>query len=151
LLFLIDSLKINLKDNITMKIFLMILISFSFFVNLVADEVVILKGENRDVSFKKGFREVNFINNNRKIKVYYDIFGRRYFSNNTIIVKFKKDINIVNFEKKYNLKYLRQNNTGSYVFQNIDNMDIIIKSNQIFKLNFVKSVSPNWIRKKQLL
>ena len=101
-----------------MKIFLMILISFFFFVNLVADEVVILKGENRDVSFKKGFREVNFINNNRKIKVYYDIFGRKYFSNNTIIVKFKKDINIVNFEKKYNLKYLRQNNTGSYVFQN---------------------------------
>jgi hypothetical protein len=133
-----------------MKIFLVILISFGFSFNLLADEVLVLKGQYRDVSFQKDIREITSIKNNQEVKVYRDIFGRNYISNNTIIIKFKNKVDIDSFSKKYKLKYLRKNNTGSYVFQNISDINILEKSNQIFELDFVENVSPNWIRKRKL-
>jgi len=146
----IRSVLFRFKGGEVKKVFsTIILINLSLF----SDELKILKGQKRDITFLKGesFRELKTGSKNR---IYY-IYGikdkeSQIISNGSLIITFKNSFNLQNFEKVNGLKLVRKNSTGSYIFNNIENIDIIEKSNILIELENIKTVNPNWLRKRGL-
>jgi len=120
-----------------------------FVLSLFGSELSILKGNKRDTVFLKGIN-LREAKNSSKNRIYY-IYGikessSKVISNGTLIITFKNEPNIQQFVEKNNLSLIRKNSTGSYIFLNLENIDIIDKSNNLIKIENIKYVSPNWKR-----
>jgi len=99
---------------------------------------------------------VTIIDNGVERKIYLpdnkSILGRMVDSKNTnqpgIIIAFKKNINvdIKEFESKYNLKLKKRLVAGYYIFNNFSTLADVKLINKITKesRNIIKTIRPNW-------
>ena len=132
------------------KIFLLL---FPTALYLFGNEIITLKGENRDITFLKESesRDAKSISQN---STYYR-YGlknesTKVISNGTIIVNFKTVPDIQQFSKENSLELIRKNSTGTYIFKILENIDIIEKVNELSDLANIEVASPNWKRSRGL-
>ena len=131
-----------------MKKLLILIFPLSLF-----SENIILKSEKRDITFFKDNSSRN-LKSDSKNSVYY-IYGikdesAKFISDGTVIVSFLSSINISKFSKDNKLELIRKNSSGTYIFRNLENIDIIEKSNKLSNLENIKIASPNWKRARGL-
>jgi len=123
---------------------LVLLTFFSTF--LLSAEVRILKGEKRDIPFTVEIRDLK----SKSDKIYYMYGVQKFISNGSLNIKFKIVPNIKRFSNENNLKLIRKNSTGTYLFLNLSHQDIISKSNSLQDLDFIQIASPSWNRGRSL-
>ena len=116
------------------KLLLPLLFSSSLF-----GEILLLHGEKRDTKIlKEGNRY--YLNSIRSLNT--EVRDSR-----TLIVTLKQGVNPLGFGAKYNLKLVRSNSTGSYIFKVLSkDTDIVQLSNLLLAKPETVSVAPNWGR-----
>jgi hypothetical protein len=116
---------------------------------LLFGETVILKGEKRDIKLLKESRNLH----SSSEKIYY-LYGVKSEAtalrdSGSLSIELSREVNIEQFEEENGLKFLYSRG-GRAVFKIIDGTDTVLKSNSLSENSSVKSVSPNWIRKRKL-
>jgi hypothetical protein len=120
-------------QHLPRKIFLLVLLLFSSSYG----EVIFHKMGNRNIKYVKS--EGN-----------YFLYGsEKLQSNNTIIIVGKID-NPEEFGKTQSLQFIKKNRTGSMLFKNLTEIDLIEKCNSLQNLDEVESAEPNWKRERGL-
>ena len=129
----------------------LLLLIFPFI--LFSGDILILKSGKRDLSFLKetNFRNLQSVSNN---SIYY-MYGiknenTKVVSDGTIVIGFISTPNIEKFSEENSLKLIRRNSSGTYIFKNLESIDIIKRSNQLSNLDNIKIVAPNWKRVRGL-
>jgi len=126
-----------------MKFILLVL--FSIFT--LSAEIMILKNEKRNIPFSTEKRDLKSY---KSQKIYYMYGVQKFISNGNLNINFKKIPNMQKFSNENSLKFIRKNSTGTYLFKNLSQTDIILKSNNLKSLDFIKEVSPSWNRGRSL-
>jgi hypothetical protein len=116
---------------------------------LLSGEIIFQKGEKRDLKLLKEDRSLQ----SSSEKIYY-LYGIKSEAtalrdSGSLIIDLSREANISSFEKQNGLKFLRTR-SGRSVFKIIDGSDTVLKSNSLWENPYVKSVSPDWIRKRKL-
>jgi len=117
-----------------------------FSVFLLSAEVIILASEKREIPFTVEKRDLKSKSEN----IYYMYGVQKVISNGKLNIKFKEVPDIQEFSNQNSLKFIRKNSTGTYLFYNLSNKNIIEKSNNLSKLDFIQLVSPSWNRGRKL-
>jgi len=123
-------------------------------VSMLHSDIITLKGEKRDIQLLRDdtFQRSLKSEDSRGVYYLYGIKrnGTKVTSNNTLIIKLKDGINPERFAEENSLKLIRRNSTGTYIFKNLSNEDVVLVSNRLKTLPSIISVSPNWRRVRGL-
>jgi hypothetical protein len=112
-----------------------------FLLSTVLGETKILIGEKRNTIFVKTSR---IPTSNFKNQTYYMYGTKKVLSNGTLIIKFKELPSIETFSNDNSLQLIRKNSTGTFIFKNLSEDDIIDKANELSKKEFILLARPSW-------
>jgi hypothetical protein len=122
---------------------------------LLSGESIYLQSQKRDILFSKdevANRTGKSVTTYRSVYYLYGVESKEteFISNGTLVVEFAKGVDIENFVKANNLLLIKRNSTGRYILKDLKQRDIIELSNQLFQLDEVVDIAPNWHRARGL-
>lgn len=131
------------------------LITYMFMVtSMLYSGNLTLYGEKRDIQLLKDDNSQRGLKSEANEEIYY-LYGvksdrTKVVSNGTLVIELEKDTDLKEFAESNNLKFVRENSTGTYIFKNLSNEDIVLVSNRLNSLSETISVTPNWKRERGL-
>jgi hypothetical protein len=109
---------------------------FLLFTNFLFSEEIYHKFGNKRVKYFKSGNSYSFYNENLE-------------TDGTVLIRGKIE-SPTDFAQKYDLKFLKINSTGTFLFLILSEDEIIEVCNRLQILDGIETVEPNWKRKRDL-
>ncbi len=100
-------------------------------------------------------RYKKYVNSDNEIE-YIPVVNNResshsVWSDGTIILELKENVNVKSFARINGLDFLKQNKNGKYIFKIEDDTEVVQKCNELLKVRGVIDARPNWRRENRYL